>query len=521
MNETVLALDLGTGGCKASLWTAAGTCLSEAVTGYPTRHPAVGWNEQRPRDWWDAAVSSTRALLERVPGARIAGIALSGQSLGAVMLDGHAEPVQESTPIWSDARAAAEAAEFFSAVPEHTWYATTGNGFSPALYPIFKAMWFRRHVPDAWRRARVLVGSKDYVNHRLTGVLATDHSYASGSGAYDLVARRYDTAFLDAAGLGADVFPEIMEATDTVGTVTAEAAAALGVPVGTPVLAGAVDNACMALGSRGTAPGRVFASLGSSSWITVTAERPVLDAGSRPYVFTHAVPGLFISALSTFSSGTSIAWLRDLIAPGTEIGDLVSEACQAPPGSRGALMLPMLSGGTPAEGGPAARGVLMGLDLAHGRADLARAGLEGVAFALRRGLDTMRSLVDCEPELLISGGGSRHPGWNQIYADVLGAPLVRTAVDRQAATLGAAAVAFVGLGLWPGFDRADTPHVPVERYEPDPAARDAYEPARRRFDAAVRALADLQNSAVPGPDPGDAASPGSPPDPSPPGDHRG
>ncbi|GAA5066286.1 xylulokinase [Thermocatellispora tengchongensis] len=487
MPGAVLALDLGTGGCKASLWSAEGACLAETVTPYATHHSAVGRNEQRPADWWDAVTAATRELL--AGGVPIEGIALSGQSLGAVMLDSAGRPVEELTPIWSDARAVAQAEALFTRVPEETWYLRTGNGFPPGLYPLFKAMWFREHAPESWRRARTLIGSKDYVNHRLTGVIATDHSYASGSGAYDLLKRAYDPELLAAAGLDPALLPPIREATDVIGGVTAEAAAALGVPSGTPVLAGAVDNSCMALGSRGTRPGRVFASLGSSSWITVTSDRPVLDPASRPYVFAHAVPGLFISALSTFSSGTSIEWLRDLIAPGIPVAELVSEACQAPPGARGALMLPMLSGGTPIEGGPSARGVLMGLDLAHERRDIARAGLEGVAFALRRSLDAMRALAECDAELLISGGGGRHPGWNQIYADVLGVPLTRTAVDQQAATLGAAAIAFVGLGLWPGFDRADAPHVPVERYEPDPAAAPVYEAARARFDAAVRALA--------------------------------
>lgn len=258
------------------------------------------------------------------------------------------------------------------------------------------------------------------------------------------------------------------------------------------MFAGAVDNAAMALGSRGTAEGRLYAALGSSSWMTVTSARPVLDETARPYVFRHAVPGLHISALSTFSSGTSLTWLRDRLAPGTDLGDLVDLALTAPRGAGGALFLPMLAGGTPLEGGPDARGALVGIELGHDTATLVRAALEGIAFALRRSLDRIRALSGASGDLLVSGGGARHDGWNALYADVLGTPLVRTSVDQQAATLGAAAIAFVGLGLWT-YQDAERPHHRTARYEPGPDAP-AYEPIRERFDRVVDALAPAKET---------------------------
>lgn len=147
----------------------------------------------------------------------------------------------------------------------------------------------------------------------------------------------------------------------------------------------------------------------------------------------------------------------------------------------------MLSGGTPLEGGPAARGALIGLDLAHDTAALARAALEGIGFALRRSLDRIRALSGARGDVLVSGGGARHDGWNQLYADVLETTLVRTRVDQQAATLGAAAIALVGLGVWSHRDAA-RPHTEIARYVPGPHAP-AYRPLRDRFDRAVDALA--------------------------------
>ena len=501
MADLALALDLGTGGCKASLWDSGGRCRGEVVTSCPTAHPRPGWHEQRPEDWWDAAVSATRALLADDPrlAQQVVGVALSGHSLGAVLLDGRGELVEDTTPLWSDGRAGEEAREFFSRVDESRWYAMTGNGFSPPLYPLFTAMWFRRHRPQAWARTRHLLGSKDYLNLRLTGEVATDPSYASGSGCFDLRIGRYDADLAAAAGLDERLLPGVRASTDVVGPLTAEAAGALRLAAGTPVFTGGVDNACMALGSLGNRPGRAYAALGSSSWITVTTTEPVVDEAARPFVFAHVVPGLHVSALSTFSSGTTMAWLADLVAPGTSMADLVDEGCTAPLGARGLLFLPMLAGGTPLEGGADARGVLHGLDLSHRRPDVVRAAMEGIAAALRRSRDAIarlsaRTAEAPEGDLVVSGGGSRHPGWNQVYADVLGVPLVRTAVDQQAAALGAAATAFVGAGTWDGFDAVERPHEVLERYDPVPARAEECARLCRRFDEAVRASAALTSA---------------------------
>ncbi|WP_368497623.1 FGGY-family carbohydrate kinase [Herbiconiux sp. A18JL235] len=490
MPELALAFDLGTGGCKAAAWSADGSCVAETAGRYATHHPSPGRAEQRPADWWDAVVASTRELAEQVPdlAQRVSAIALSGQSLGIIPLDAQGGLVLQSIPIWSDTRGAAHTAPVFDVVPEEEWYRRTGNGFGAALYPLFKAGALRAEHPDGWAATRTLVGSKDWINLRLTGRLATDHSYASGSGAYSLESGAYDDELLAAAGFPRELLVEPGESADPVGELTHEAAEALGLRPGIPVFAGAVDNAAMALGSRGTAEGRIYAALGSSSWMTVTSARPVIDVAARPYVFRHAVPGLHVSALSTFSSGTSFDWWRGLLAPGLDAEAVVAEALTAPPGSNGLTFLPMLAGGTPLEGGPDARGAITGATLGSTRAELLRASLEGIAFALRRSLDRIRELSGTRDELTVSGGGAQSEGWNRLYADVVQSTLVRTSVDQQAATLGAATIAFVGLGAWQWGD-ADRPHRVVARIDPDPRAAGVYDDARARFDAALAALA--------------------------------
>ena len=486
MADLALAYDLGTGGCKASLWTPEPRMLAEAVVAYPTLHPAPGRSEQRPEDWWNAIITSTRALLAEVPDAatRIAGVALSGQSLGVVQVDGDGRLVSERTPIWSDARG--ETRAVFDSVDETEWYRRTGNGFGAALYPLFKAQTLRRENPEGWRRTRALLGSKDWINLRLTGRTSTDHSMASGSGAYALAVGGYDTALLAAAGLDGELFPAPQESHEMVGELLPEAATALRLRAGIPVFTGAVDNAAMALGSRATAEGRIYAALGSSSWITVSSAQPVMDVAARPYVFRHAIPGMHVSALSTFSSGTSLDWLHRLLAPDRTVEDFIGMAQTSTPGSRGAVFVPTLAGGTPAEGGAGVRGGFAGLELGTTPADLVRACLEGIAFSLDRSLRLMRALSGSEDELLVSGGGSRSSVWNSIYADVLATPLVRTDVEQQAATLGAAAIVFVGLGTWPDYTAADRAHVVADRILPEQP--DAYDRARARFEATAAGL---------------------------------
>ena len=190
----ILAFDLGTGGNKASLYDADGACLAGTFVPYETLYPRAGWHEQRPADWWAAVVRSTRELLAARPGeaGEVGAISLSGQSLAAVPLDAQGGLLRDSIPIWSDGRAEAQAARFFREQDERAWYLRTGNGFPAHLYTLFKILWYRDQEPAMFRRAARMIGSKDWVNFRLTGRVCTDPSYASGSGAWDLAGWRYD-----------------------------------------------------------------------------------------------------------------------------------------------------------------------------------------------------------------------------------------------------------------------------------------------------------------------------------------
>jgi xylulokinase len=499
MARRIIAYDLGTGGAKASLYAEDGACLRSAFLPYQTHYPAGGWHEQRPEDWWRAIVQATRQLLDGSDPGTVEGLAISGQSLGVVPVDEAGELLREHTPIWSDTRAGAQAREFFSRVDPRGWYMATGNGFPAECYAVFKAMWYREHEPELFRRARWLLGSKDYVNLRLTGRAATDFSYASGSGVYDLRGWGYSEELIAASALPRRIFPEILASTAVLGGLTAEAAGLLGLRQGLPVTCGGVDNSCMALGARNVADGRVYTSLGSSSWIAVSSREPVLDPARKPYVFTHVVPGLFTSAVSIFAGGSSFRWARDVLLGlgadgpgGRDPYQLMNEmAARSPLGANRLLFNPSLAGGSSQEPSPLVRGGFFGIDLRHTRDDLVRAVMEGVALNLGAVLAILRGYVHLDQEMLLVGGGSRSALWRQIFADVYGMRVLKTSVDQDAGSLGAAAVAAVGVGLWEDFSRVDSAHVREAVHEPRPEAVKAYAGLMKAFERTRTAQAEI------------------------------
>jgi xylulokinase len=506
MGNLIIAYDLGTGGNKASLYDLQGNCLAENFVTYQTFYPRAGWHEQRPADWWAAVVESTRLLLKaaNVKAADIAALGISGHSLGVVPMDARGTLLRESTPIWSDARPVAQTKQMFEQVSEADWYQLTGNGFPAPLYSVFKIMWYRDHEPDMFKRIHVVIGTKDYINYRLTGRMATDFSYASGTGVYDLVGWKYSPDLIEASGLPKSIFPEILPSAEVIGPLAPEAAQALGLTTQVKVVAGGVDNSCMALGARNIEAGRIYNSQGSSSWIAVTTREPVLDEHFRPFVFTAVMPGLFNSAIPVFSSGTSFRWVRDQICPdlveaakiqSKDVYDLMTAlAAASPVGSRGVIFSPNMAGGSSIDASINIRGAFLGLDLGHRRGDLIRAAMEGVAMEMRVALDQLATKMALPKEIVVVGGGGRSKLWRQIYADVYRMRIVKTNIDQQAAALGAAALAAVGAGFWKDYRIIDEIHHVVDVTEPIPANVEAYRSMMPLFYKAGACLAEIGDS---------------------------
>ena len=189
MSKKIIAWDCGTSGNKASLYDEDGTCIADTFISYNTNYPAHGWHEQRPDDWWNAVVESTRLLVKKANAGKeeISCCGISGHSLVPVLIGKDGKLLKDSVPIWSDGRAHEQAKKVFTKFSEEDWYMKTGNGFTPAFYTAFKLLWFKDNEPDVFKNILKFIGSKDYINYRLTGRLCSEPSYSSGCGMWDLV----------------------------------------------------------------------------------------------------------------------------------------------------------------------------------------------------------------------------------------------------------------------------------------------------------------------------------------------
>ncbi|MCT4648075.1 MAG: FGGY family carbohydrate kinase [Carboxylicivirga sp.] len=495
--EYIIAYDLGTGGCKASLYDKAGHCVADSFIACETYFPAENCHEQKPSDWWNAIIDSTDLLKQKsgVGKEQIKAIGISGHSLGCVPLDKNGQEILTATPIWSDSRPTEkELNPFFDQISEDEWYQLTGNGFPPALYTVFKILWYKNNSAELFKSFDKILGTKDYINYRLTGVVASDYSYASGTGVFDLENNQYSDRLIDMAGLEKDLFPKLYESDQVIGTLSKEAAEVLRLTTSVQVVAGGVDNSCMALGAKCYKDGALYASLGSSAWIAVSSAKPVISTNSKPYVFAHCVKGQYVSATAIFSSGTSLNWVVDNMTDfdTTQPGvwqDIFNEMESAPIGANGLLFNPSMAGGSSLDEAQGIRGAFLGMDLKHKRADFLRATIEGMILGLGKAHKELSELVELDDEVLLVGGGSKASLSRQIYADVFNKRMVKTSIDQQAAAFGATALAGVGIGFYKDYSIIDKMHELIDIKEPVTSHVSQYEKVWEKYEQAMKLLA--------------------------------
>ena len=475
----VVGLDVGTTGVKALALSPEGEVLATATRGYPLSTPQAGWAEQDPEDWWRAAEA---ALAEVSAGRDVAGVGLSGQMHGLVVLDA-ADRVIRPAILWNDQRTAAECVEIEARIGFERLVELTGNraltGFTAP-----KLLWLRRHEPDAYARiARVLL-PKDYVRLRLTGEWAIDVSDASGTLLLDVGRRAWSDEVLSALDLPAAWLPPLLESPQQAGEVDAS----YRLLQGAPVAAGAGDQPAAAVGVGAVRPDVLSVVLGTSGVVLAPLPAYAHDPAGRVHAFCHAVPGAWQAMGVMLSAAGSLAWFHEGLAPDVPFDELVAEADGWEPGAGGLLFLPYLAGERTPHADPGARGAFAGLELRHDRGALVRAVLEGVAFGLRDCLDVLRPLGVRGTAARVSGGGARGRLWLGIVASALDLPLELTASEEGSA-FGAALLGGVAGGVFDDVDDAVARCVRVtEVVEPDPAWRDAYAELLPRYRALYPAL---------------------------------
>ena len=445
---------------------------SATVEHAPFASPQTGWAEQDARDWWRASERAVREVL-KADGVRaedIACIGLTGQMHGAVLLDEQDEPLRPSI-IWCDVRTHEQCRALTEQVGAERLIQLVSN---PALegFTLPKMLWVREREPEVWERVRTVLLPKDYVRLRLTGAKATDVADASGTLLFDVTHRKWSDEMLALAGIDRSLLPRAYESSEVTGRVSAEGAAATGLREGTPVVAGAGDQAAGAVGMGIVRPGAVSATIGTSGVVFAATDRPALDPRGRVHTFCHAIPERWHVMGVTQGAGLSLRWFRDQFGAGVDDGRdpyerMSEEAATVPPGSDGVLWAPYLMGERTPHLDPHARAALVGLNASHKRAHVVRAIFEGVAFSLRDTLTIFAEMGVPVESIRLGGGGARSRVWRQIQADVYGREVEIVEADEGAA-YGAALLAGVGGGAWASVDEACAASVRVrERTQPD------------------------------------------------------
>lgn len=448
----LIGIDVGTSSTKSVLMEEAGRVLAVAQEEYSLHAPQPGWAEQDPEVWWRATVRTIHALLRgtEIASERIAGVGFSGQMHGTVLLDRNRRVLRPAV-IWADQRSAAQVQWVYDQVGRARLAALTANpmatGFmAPTL------LWVKVHEPDVFERMDCVLLPKDYVRWRLTGRLASDVSDAASSLLFDVAHRRWSAELLDRMGLPQRMLPEVLESETVAGRLTARASEETGLKVGTPVVAGGGDQPVAAIGNGVIEPGTLLVTIGTGGQVFTPLSAPRHDPQLRTHTFCHAVPERWFIMGAMLSAGLSLRWFRDQVAQ-RPYGELSEQAARIPAGSEGLLFLPYLVGERTPHMDPYARGAFLGLTLRHGVAHMARAIMEGVAFALRDALEIFGELGIEVDRVIASGGGARSSVWRQILADVFNVPIVATTVEEQAA-VGAALLAGVGVGVYGGYAEA-------------------------------------------------------------------
>jgi xylulokinase len=472
----VLGIDVGTGGTRVLIVDQYGRVVASATAEHaPFVSPQIGWAEQQPDDWWAACTIAVPRALERagLRGDDIACLGFSGQMHGAVMLEESGRVVRPAL-IWCDVRTDQQCRALTEKIGAERLIQLTCN---PALanFTLTKLLWVRENEPENWKGVRSVMLPKDYVRYQLTGDRATDMADASGTLLLDVANRRWSQEMLEAAEIDRDLLPALYESPDVCGTVSARAAAATGLKAGTPVVAGAGDQAAGATGMGIVTPGAVSATIGTSGVVFAATDAPALDRKGRLHTFCHAIPGRWHVMGVTQAAGLSLRWFRDQFGGGSDDGRdpyerLTEEAATAPPGSHGLLFTPYLMGERTPHLDPRARGALVGLTASHTRADVIRAILEGVAFSLRDTFSIFGEMKVPVRSVRLGGGGARSALWRQIQADVYGHE-VEIVEAEEGAAYGAALLAGVGARMWASVDEACASVVRVaKKVRPDAEA---------------------------------------------------
>ena len=471
MPELILTLDAGTTGLKCSVFRKDGTVVGACTAAYGVNYGGEGKAEQTAEQFYAAAASAVRELLPVFDPGDVAVIGLSGTMNGCLPVDGDGNALYPNI-IHADTRAALEVEEIRSVIDDETYYARTAN--RPAVnYTLPKLLWLKKHEPEVFGKMHTVLNTKDAIYGFLTGNFRrTDYSDASLTGMFRIAEGRWDTELITELKIPTHILPEVVPSHNTEGRLTKKAAELLGLREGTPVSMGAGDGSCATHGAGVALPGEAYCNVGSSAWLAMLADRPAQDPQRRVFSFAD-MDGKHFNICGTVQCGAAaFDWAAEQLLLGhkpekADFAELEQAALSAAVGSRGVFFLPTLMGERTPWWTPDARGTLIGMTPGHTRYEVIRAVYEGVVQALHQCGAVMEENGLNFGSLSLIGGGASSGVWPQMFADAFGIPVALPAQPRAATSLGAAAAAGVGAGLYASYAEAAACVTKKAEFTPD------------------------------------------------------
>lgn len=510
MKNKIMALDLGSSGIKVTIFDDQSNILGSCYKEYNTWYPGLNMTLQSPSEWWEYFCTASKELLEtaHIAPEEIACVAPSGQMSALIPIDASGKLLMDPCLIWADMRTTEQVKRIADEMGgQDKVYNLTGIGLTEETFTGYKIAWYKENMPDEFCQTSMYLQPKEFIGFKLTGNIATDFSDASETAMMDIENRTWSEKMLEHIGITKEVLPEIKKATDLLGHVTQEAAAASGLKEGTPVCVGGGDVSIAAAGAGIGAPGSAYLYIGSGSWVGVSSKEPLLDYQNKIACLCSLPGDSYVPHLVGFSGGLSHLWIRDIIngldcfeekISYDEIERLVEESGI---GAHGLVFLPYLRGGGAPTQNINARGSFIGLEISHNYGDMCRSIMEGVAFILREMLEILdRINADKITDIKLIGGGAKSKIWRQIISDVIQKPVYCTRMKQEANTWGAAMCGGICVGLWKDFDEAQNLVTVESVNEPNPGAKEVYDQLYQTFlksyDALTPIFDDLAESRV-------------------------
>lgn len=498
MRTYLLGIDIGTTGSKVLLIDEQGKVAACVNGEYPIHMPRRLWVEQNPSDWWRAARAGIRTCLDqcRIEPGQIAAVGLTGQMHGLVSLDRRGKLIRPCI-LWNDQRTAHQCEAILRRIGLKKILALTGNTVLPG-YTLPKILWIKDNEPSAYDRIKHIMLPKDYIRFMMTGAIMSDVADASGTALFDVGQRRWSEEMIKLLKIPRTWLPAVTESPVVSSCVSRAGSRATGLLSGTPVIAGAGDQAAQAVGTGIIDEPSASVTIGTSGVVFAATRTFRTEPSGRLHAFCHAVPGQWHLMGVMLSAGGSLRWFRDTLAPkelaearvrGVDAYELLTrEAAKVRPGSDGLIFLPYLAGERTPYTDPDARGVFFGLSLRHQKEHLCRAVIEGVTFGLLDSLNLLRQTGIRIRKIRVSGGGSRSHFWRQLISDIFSLG-VETVTTTEGAAYGAALLAGVGCGIFPNAQAAVERAVRIRHtHKPGPASR-IYPDYYRRYKSLYTSLA--------------------------------